>query len=189
MNPWALNLVDRALSMTRTRFDRPIMNNVQRSEYVECLVAVVLDGDWTLPWLAYPHHDWAPWDLVHPPSCTKLEVKQSARRQPWDTELEAPSRNPSYDIAYRKRWFDADGIKHEGPARLADIYVFAWHPVSNVTRVDHRDAGQWEFFVLPTAKLPEQDGIGLTGLRERGACALSATGLVKAVRKIVNAAC
>lgn len=159
MGPWTRDLVDRALSMTRNRFDRRIMNNIHRSEYVECLVAEVLGEGWVLPWLK-DDHDWAPWDLEHRASGTKLEVKQSAIRQTWGVT----KRPPRYDIAYRTGLYDEDGWRSQR-ARFADIYVFAWHPVADAKLVDHRDPAQWEFYVLPASDLPEQKTIALTRLR------------------------
>lgn len=164
MSPWAQALIDRALSMTRTRFDRPIMNNIHRAEYVECLVAAVLGDDWRLPWVE--DHDWAPWDLRHAPSGTKLEVKQSAARQTWDVDGAPVSRQPRYDIAFRQGRYDDDGHWLDQRSRFADFYVFAWHPVTDAALVDRRDPEQWEFFVLRTTALPQaQNTIGLTKLR------------------------
>ena len=151
--------------MTRTRFERRIMNNIHRSEYIECLVAAVLGDEWRLPWVK--GHDFAPWDLEHQPSGAKLEVKQSAARQTWHTD-ETPPSTPRYDIAYRTGRYDEDGKWLEKRARFADIYVFAWHPVTTMTLVDHRDPEQWEFFVLRTTELPQDLGtIGLIGLHKR----------------------
>lgn len=40
----------RILEMLRDHYDRPAMNNTRRAEYIECLVAVVLGGDWERTW-------------------------------------------------------------------------------------------------------------------------------------------
>ena len=77
MSPWAQALIDCVLSMTRTRFDRPIMNNIHRAEYVECLVAAVLGDEWRLPWVE--DRDWAPWDLRHAP---RARSSKSSSRPP-----------------------------------------------------------------------------------------------------------
>ena len=48
------------------------------------------------------------------------------------------------------------------PGRLADIYIFAWHPVVDKSEADHRDTAQWEFYVVPACELPtRQKSIGL----------------------------
>ena len=153
--------------MIRSRFDRPIMNNVHRSEFVECLVAAILGDGWRLSWME--SYDWAPWDLEHLPSGWKIEVKQSAALQSWDLgEFPKRPRKPRYDIAPREfKTADPNGIERVEIVRAADIYIFAWHPVVDSNLVDHRNPEQWEFFVAPKEKLPQnQKTIGLTSLRE-----------------------
>ena len=56
-------LRQRTLETVFKRYDREIMNNIHRAEYVECLVANLLGNAWTLPWTEG-------WDcgLVGPPS-------------------------------------------------------------------------------------------------------------------------
>ena len=50
-------------------------------------------------------------------------------------------------------------------SRFADLYVFAWHPVTDAALVDHRTTEQWDFFVLRTTVLPQAQGtIGPTTL-------------------------
>lgn len=39
--------------------------------------------------------------------------------------------------------------------RHAEVYLFAWHPISEVSRVDHRVPQQWQFFHLPKSRLPQ----------------------------------
>jgi hypothetical protein len=47
--------------------------------------------------------------------------------------------------------------------RPADLFVFAWHPVIDPARVDHRDPWPWLFFVVPEHALPvRQKRLGLT---------------------------
>ena len=72
------SLTEEILATLRGRHDRPVMNNIHRAEYVECLVAALLGPSWTLPWTA--GFDWSPWDLEHV-SGTMIEVKQAAARQ------------------------------------------------------------------------------------------------------------
>ena len=87
------------LSAIAGRYDRPIMNNIHRAEYVEHLVAAALGSRWVLPWS--DGFDWAPWDLEHRPSATRIEVKQSAALQPWHSAQGARTRAPRFDIAPR----------------------------------------------------------------------------------------
>ena len=39
---------NRILEMLIRRYDRRIMNNVQRGDYVECMIATALGADWRL---------------------------------------------------------------------------------------------------------------------------------------------
>ena len=73
----------RTLDTVLGRYNRKIMNNVHRAEFVECLVANLLGNGWTLPWTE--GWDWASWDLRHD-SGTTLEIKHSPARQPWHKE-------------------------------------------------------------------------------------------------------
>ena len=44
------------------------------------------------------------------------------------------------------------------PVRQADVYVFAVLAHKDKTTVDPLDLSQWEFYVVPTAKLNKQCG-------------------------------
>ena len=155
---------EQILAMLRSRFDRRIMNNIHRSEFFECLVAVLLGPEWTLPWVA--GHDWAPWDLKHV-SGIKLEVKQAAARQTWHTEERFQPKAPRFDIAPRKRIWTSDRGWIDQPGRTACVYVFAWHPEVNEKIADQRDPEQWTFYVVRTKRLPpNQDSIGLSALQD-----------------------
>ena len=160
-----------ALEAVRVRYDRPVMNNIQRSEYIECLVASLLGPPWKLPWTRL--YDWAPWDLEHP-NGTKLEIKQSAALQPWHLvpgSKEPPTR-PTFDIAERKGYYDeyGDWTPHQG--RIATVYLFAWHGETDPKGADHRDPDQWSFYVVGTENLPDQKTIALSRIH---ACWLKTT--------------
>lgn len=147
------------------RYDVPVMNNVYRADYVECLIALSLGPDWWLTWER--GWDWAPWDCQHT-SGVRLEVKQSAARQSWDHgEKLAPSRAPRFDIAPRTGYWTEDGSRWvDSLGRPADVYVFAWHGEKRDGYVDHRDTSQWRFFVVAEPDLPKRGkSIGLTGLK------------------------
>ena len=51
------------------------------------------------------------------------------------------------------------------PRRLADLYLFAWHPEVG-SRADHRRTDQWRFYVLAEKDLPDQKSITLPRLEE-----------------------
>ena len=151
------------------RYQSPILENVYRGDYVECLIAHALGSDWKLTWLS--GWGWAAWDIEHE-SGARLEVKQSAARQTWDQNPVAPRRFARFDIAPRSVYWNRDGserLDFPEPLRLADIYVFAWHPERELDRADHREPDQWQFFVVSEPRLPRsQQTIGIAGLRKLG---------------------
>ncbi len=167
----AANLHKHILNELVSRYDTPVMSNTYRADYVECLVKFALGDEWRL------HEDWASWDCEHE-SGARVEIKQSAARQPVDGVGPARRRNPTFDIAGRtgywlpplwSRWIPfSEGRK----SRLSDIYVFAWHEEQGYGCADQRDPEQWCFFVISERKLPavKQDkktqSIGLNALRE-----------------------
>ena len=77
----------------------------------------------------------------------------------------------SFDIAPRTGYWSDGGSKWvEQPGRPADIYIFAWHPVTEEQTADHRDPDQWEFYVVPEAELPpRQKTIALSRLSKHWA--------------------
>lgn len=158
MRPRDMQLHRNILRMLERQYDCALMNNVNRSVYVECLIAEALDAH--LPWLDGEH--WAAWDLE---LCgCRIEVKQSAAMQPWQKMNESRSR-PAFDIAARSGYWTEGGDWIEAAGRQADIYVFAWHPEERLALADHRRADQWRFYVVAARDLPEtQKSIGLRSL-------------------------
>ena len=146
------------------RYDMPVMNNVYRADYIECLVVFALGKDWWLTWT--DGWDWAAWDCQHT-SRARLEVKQAAARHSWDRETLARRRVPRFDIAPRTGYWTQDGSRWvNSPGRPADLYVFAWHDERRDGYADHRDTNQWLFFVVAEQDLPKnRKKIGLTGLK------------------------
>ena len=165
------------------RYDRPVMNNVYRADYVECLVAFTLGGEWRLTWT--DGWDWAAWDCQHT-SGARLEVKQAAARQSWDRETSARRRAPRFDIAPRTGYWAQDGSRWvDSPGRPADLYVFAWHAESRLEYADHRDPDQWLFFVVTERDLPEnRKHMGLTGLE-----AIVSPCRINGLKRAVESAC
>ena len=45
------------------------------------------------------------------------------------------------------------------------MYIFAWNGEYDEDIADHRDTGQWKFFVVSARELPDQKSIGLGPLR------------------------
>ena len=150
---------DVAKAASEGAFGQPLVTNVYRSQLVEAIMSMALDDGWE--WCA---SDYNAWDFQHVEGA-KLEVKQSAARQTWQAGARGYS-PPRFDIRQRKaRWEGATRILETG--RYADLYVFAWHPVTDDT-ADHRDASQWRFFVVPTISLPATSSIGLPALERLG---------------------
>ncbi len=50
------------------------------------------------------------------------------------------------------------------PGRNADIFIFAWHPLTDDT-ADHRDPDQWLFHVVAECRLPPRKSISLAGVQ------------------------
>lgn len=153
------------LDMLIRRYDRPIINNVDRGDYIECMIASALGAGWRLTW--EDGWDWAAWDCEHVLSGARLEIKQAAARQSWDRESERPRRNPDFDIASRRGYWPKEGSRWiQRPGRQADLYVFAWHGRRD-EHADHRDPGQWQFFVVAERSLPAgQKSIRLSKLEK-----------------------
>ncbi|MCY3539270.1 MAG: hypothetical protein OXH10_05415, partial [bacterium] len=150
-------------------YDRPLINNVERADYVECLVELIMqsaDPRWCLT------ETWDSWDVEDLKTGARVEVKQSSVLQSWSGTSSAKTKaSPRFDISAPK-WVwakNAQGkyqfVCSQG-RRPSDVYVFAWHGESDKAFADHRMASQWEFFVVPESKLPDQKGIGLKPLRK-----------------------
>ena len=170
------------LTMLMLRYDGPIMNNVCRGDYVECMVGSALGNDWRQTWM--DGWDWAAWDCEHTPSGARLEIKQAAARQTWDEGPAPRRRSPAFDIASRSGFWTRGGVWLDSPGRQADIYVFAWHGRDD-DHADHTDPGQWLFFAVAERDLPKsQKSIGLGRLK-----ATAAPCGVPDLRVAVEAAC
>lgn len=133
-------------------FNRKIMGNLYRPHYVERLVVKALG-----PGFSLKSADWSGWD-IEDVTGARIEVKQSAALQTWTgrDSLEGRTTPGSFDIAPRTGYFEEGStiwVPYRG--RPADVYVFAWHPLTDPAACDHRDPAQWRFFIVPTEKLPE----------------------------------
>ena len=146
-------------------YGKPLINNVDRGRYVECMIALALGDRWASTSQVW---DWSPWDLEGPCGA-RIEIKQSASLQTWSTGYGAPRpRSPSFDVRVRKEsWTKGGDHPSYVPGRPADIYIFAWHPVRDPEAADHRDPGQWRFFVVLEERLPrEQNTLSINPLKE-----------------------
>ena len=143
-------------------YNQPVIGNVERGAYVECLIELAL-SDLRPPWSLTG--TWDAWDLEQAESGARIEVKQSAALQTWSAPDDAPSSGapPTFDIAPRSGYYAADGwLASEPPQRLADLYVMARHAETDRSIADHRLPDQWRFYVVPEHRLPPgQKRIGL----------------------------
>jgi hypothetical protein len=91
----------------------------------------------------------------------KLEVKQSAAKQTWKTLK--PSK-AVFDVAARSWSYGADGWSPLS-GRAADLYILARHEGYDDV-ADHRDAAQWDFYVVATADLPPVKSVSLSRIAQ-----------------------
>jgi hypothetical protein len=130
-------------------FDVPKIQNSLRGLWVEAMVCEILGGEWK-----HTGGDWAAWDLERKDGL-RVEVKQSAKQQSWGVSTSAPR----FDIAAAKGHYP-DGktyVSNTSAARLANVYIFAWHDGH-----DQRDVSEWLFYVVEASRLPDaQKTIGL----------------------------
>ena len=152
------------------RYDRRLINNKERGDYVETMVSELLGEDWELTWKMPMHNSWSAWDLENKVTGEKIEVKQSASWQAWKTEKHSV---PRFGIEERNGIYLGDSggevgdyEQFDNPKRVVDLYIFAWHGASSRKDANHGDRTQWEFYVVPTEKLPKsQKSIGLTSIK------------------------
>ena len=148
------SVIDR---LTRRLFASPILRNSIRGEVVEEIVAMALEPEWE-----HRGGDWASFDLVHRSTGLRMQVKQSAARQSWHGDASPPSR-AGFSIAGKTgRWEGATWLAE--PGRNADLFVFAWHPITDPI-ADHRDPDQWLFYVVAESALPEAKSLSLQALQ------------------------
>lgn len=147
------------------------MDNKYRGDYVEAMIAEILGGDWELTWKMLKHSSWSAWDLENRATGKKIEIKQAASWQSWVTNKPSV---PQFDIKEREGVYLGDSggevgqyEEFDGPKRVVNLYIFAWHGVSSRDKANHCDPSQWEFYVVPVEKLPKgQKTIGLRPLKQ-----------------------
>ena len=159
--------------LTDRLFGSPILQNNLRGEVVEEIVAWALEPEWR-----HCSGDWGPCDFRHPGSGLRIQVKQSAARQSWDAG-EVSRKNPPFSIAEKTGRYEDDGTWIAEASRNAEIFIFAWHPVTD-SSADHRDPQQWLFHVVLERDLPPQKSLSLAAVRAL-APAIDFAGLAPAV--------
>jgi hypothetical protein len=159
--------------LTSRLFGSPILQNNIRGEVVEEIVAAALEPEWQ-----HCSGDWGPCDLRHPGSGLRIQVKQSAARQSWDAS-EVSRTNARFSIAEKTGRYENDGTWIAEASRNAEIFIFAWHPLTGAV-ADHRRPDQWLFHTVLEKDLPSQKSISLAAVRTL-APAVDFAGLAAAV--------
>ena len=151
----------RIVELIAERSFGPIMSNVARALYVEAMIGLLLGQRWR--WTS----DWEGWDFQRDDG-RRVEVKQSAALQTWTRS--GPPSPPKFSIRRAKGHYVDGGSRYElATGRLADLYIFAHHPVVDDDLCDQREPNQWDFYLLREQVLPQQDTISLNPLRSLGA--------------------
>ena len=164
---------DQILRRIQSIFDVPVMQNNFRGLWAEMMVAELLGPNWK-----HVGTDWMAWDIERADG-RKIEVKQSAAHQSWGISTSAPR----FSITAPKGYYP-DGKRYQvNPEgnRLADLYIFAWHEGK-----DQRLPSEWQFYVVQSNDLPEnQKSIGL-GTIKRLATEVTADDLLGQVEKLLH---
>ncbi|MCI2397843.1 hypothetical protein [Aliiroseovarius subalbicans] len=102
---------------------------------------------------------WNLWDLqigkatASFPERIRIQVKNSAKTQPWNTRTQRLSET-SFKLDWRKKpdYFDRDfpNVQCETEGFMCDLFILCHHAEEDFTTSDHRDPTQWEFYLLPT---------------------------------------
>jgi len=131
-------------------FDQPVISNLYRPHYVERMIALALGEEFKLV-----SADWSGWD-IETREGVRIEVKQSAAWQTWSNATGDPKPSSGvFDISAKTgHWTDGGATWVPKAGHQAHLYIFAWHPITERDKVDHRDPAQWLFYVAPTAELP-----------------------------------
>jgi len=120
-------------------------NNV-RGVFAEWMVAQLLGLQ------PDPRGSWDDYDLMLPTGVT-IEVKASAYRQVWHS-LGSPPSEIQFTGLKGHKWIDAKQ-RRNSPEKTynADLYVFCVQTERDPDRWDAFDLSQWDFYVVPRAKI------------------------------------
>ncbi|HON74216.1 MAG TPA: hypothetical protein PLQ23_03575, partial [Dermatophilaceae bacterium] len=122
--------------------------------------------------------EWDAFDVLTPEG-VKVEVKSSAYLQVW--EQRRLSRIQFTGLRSRT-WTPQDGESAEASLN-ADVYVFAVHLATRHDEYDPLDVTQWQFYVVPRARLEAlgQGSLSLWRLRSLVAAPVPYNGLAEAI--------
>lgn len=149
-------------SLARRLYFRKVMDNRERGDYAEELVAQALGNQWE--WVGI---GWHPWDFEGKVKGKRIriQVKQSAARQIW----QRPDKHSTvFQTVIKKKptYVEKDhpGIEIEDVGRFCEIFIFAWHGINDIKNCDQREPDQWIFFVVPEKALGNLKQITLVKL-------------------------
>lgn len=137
----------------REAFGRPLLDNTMRGLWCEFMVAEALG-----PECRTVGFGWHPWDLqIGPdtarfPERMRIQLKNAAVLQSWNAES-GKLTNVSFNLTWRQRpAYFTQTFPHvpcEEVGFLCDLFVLCHHPIRETAVADHRDPGQWHFYLLP----------------------------------------
>ncbi len=134
-----------------------LLNNTLRGRLVEFAIGYAISA------LDGARVEWSDGDLRHPRTGCWIEVKSSVYVQSWgDRRLS----KPMFGIA-PKRLLDPETDAYPGePCRPAVVYVFALLTPRDRDTVDPTNLAQYQFYIVPTARLPSQKVMSLATLKK-----------------------
>lgn len=134
-------------------FGQRLLDNTMRGYWCESMVAEALGAECKIV-----GQGWHAWDLQigadadRFPQRIRIQVKNSARLQPWNITSGKPS-ECKFDLKVRKKpyYFDQNnsGIPCEEIGFLCDIFILCFHSEVCPETADHTNPQQWLFFLVP----------------------------------------
>jgi len=155
-----------------------LIGNTERGAVAEYLVACALGID------KESRVSWGSYDLKIKNEI-KIEIKTSGYLQTWEQD-ELSKIN--FNISEKLFWNHITNKFTEPKKRHANVYVFCVHKHTDQDTINPLDAGQWDFYVLPThalnqEKTKSQKTISLSGLIELNAVKCEYENLSKEIEK------
>jgi hypothetical protein len=134
-------------AVERRLFGENLVQSNFRGEVVESIISKALGPSWI-----HCSEGWGGWDFektMESGALVRLQVKQSAARQSWQTTRKP---TPSFRIAEVSGYYKENGEWRSDNGRHAEIFVFGWHGDTSEL-ADHFDAKQWIFYVVAESQL------------------------------------
>lgn len=130
-----------------------LIDNTLRGYWCEAMLAEALGDECRVA-----SHGWHLWDLqfgpdeAEFPERIRIQVKNSARLQPWNSKTGKLS-EALFKLPFKKRpdYIERDwpGVPCEEYGFHCEVFALCYHPVEDPARADHRDPDQWLVYLLP----------------------------------------